>query len=63
MSKFKVGTFWHDEPGRRKGATAYTRWSREWPGCKEYEIEAESSRDAVRQAIKLRTQEEIGGNK
>lgn len=58
--KFRVGTFWHDgRDGHMKGATAYTRWySPSWDGCKEYDIEAESGREAVKIAIARRTQEE-----
>lgn len=49
MKAFKVGTF----PG--PPVCAYTTWySSVWDGCVEYLIDAESGKEAKREAIRLR---------
>ena len=59
MSKiYKVGTFWVPQESRKlvkSRISTYTLWySREWPGCVEYDIKAESGTEAKRIAQQMR---------
>ena len=55
---YKVGTFWRPEEGHtlvKSRINAYTMWyGREWPGCVEYYVEAESGAEAKRIAKQKR---------
>lgn len=65
---YRVATFAEDRgPNRKLRFSAYTLWySPEWPGCIQYDIEAESGTAAKKIAIARRREHEaalvIGGN-
>ena len=59
MKKYRIGTFWNPELGKRGRATAYTMWFDEgWEGCIVMEIKTVSGAEAKKIAIQRRTEME-----
>ena len=49
MRRFRIGTFYHERPGRKPIVTTYLRdYSNAWEGCVVYHVEAETGAQAKR---------------